>query len=265
MNSNKRLELLTFSVIGAVFLICITLTNLGFIPLWLAVVIAIASLLVSGLVACLIMWVFLGPTRYLEFIKEAKFQQNTLLAVRDLKREGKETVVDVVREITGLDSQRAEVVYKAFVSEDWSKVATNELHVLKPSNPLWAFQEKGPKATLKARLATAIIIEKSRRASVDSYHELMDPLEEKFSAAMAELAAKSELGYQKATASYFASGAHPDNKTHMRYWYRKMETVLNDQSNPEKAAALRATLEREYATITMPDWDKRQIEKLLGK
>ena len=45
----------------------------------------------------------------------------------------------------------------------------------------------------------------------------------------------------------------------------EMELVLNDPSNPEEAAALRATLEREYATITMPDWDKRQIEKQLGK
>ena len=87
LNSNKTLELLMWSVTGAVFVICLTLTDLRVIPLWLTVGITIASLAVNGLIGCFIMWCFLGPTRYLEFIQKAKAEQNVVLAARALKRE----------------------------------------------------------------------------------------------------------------------------------------------------------------------------------
>lgn len=44
-----------------------------------------------------------------------------------------------------------------------------------------------------------------------------------------------------------------------------MEAILANKANPEQAHKLRATLEREYETVTMPEWDKAQIAKLLGK
>jgi len=89
MNSNKKLELLTWSVTGAVFVICLTLTDFRVIPFWLTVGITIASLAVNGLIGCFIMRCFLGPTRYLEFIQTAKAEQNEVLAPHALRREDK--------------------------------------------------------------------------------------------------------------------------------------------------------------------------------
>jgi hypothetical protein len=89
INSNKKLELLRWSVTGAVFVICFTLTDLGVIPLWLTVGITIASSAVKGLIGCFIMWCFLGPTRYLEFIQTATAEQNEVLAAQALRREDK--------------------------------------------------------------------------------------------------------------------------------------------------------------------------------
>jgi ABC-type proline/glycine betaine transport system permease subunit len=89
MNSNKKLELLMWSVTGAVFVICLTLTDFRVIPFWLTVGITIASLAVKGLIGCFIMWCFLGPTRYLEFIQKATAEQNEVLATQALRREDK--------------------------------------------------------------------------------------------------------------------------------------------------------------------------------
>jgi hypothetical protein len=89
MCSNKKLELLTWSVTGAIFVICLTLTDFRVIPLWLTIGITIASLAVNGLIGCFIMRCFLGPTRYLEFIQTAKAEQNEVLAAQALRREDK--------------------------------------------------------------------------------------------------------------------------------------------------------------------------------
>jgi hypothetical protein len=89
LNSNKKLELMMWSVTGGVFVTFLTLADLKVIPLWGAVAITIASLAVNGLVGCFIMWCFLGPTRYLEFIRQAKTEQNEVLATQALRRENK--------------------------------------------------------------------------------------------------------------------------------------------------------------------------------
>jgi predicted permease len=89
MNSNKKLELLTWSVTGAIFVICLTLTDFRVIPLWLTVGITIASLAVNGLIGCFIIRCFLGPIRYLEFIQTPKAEQNEVLAAQALRREDK--------------------------------------------------------------------------------------------------------------------------------------------------------------------------------
>jgi hypothetical protein len=89
LNSNKTLELLMWSVTGAVFVICLTLTDFRVIPLWLTVGITIASLAANGMIGCFIMWCFLGPTRYLEFIQKAKAEQNEVLAAQALRRENR--------------------------------------------------------------------------------------------------------------------------------------------------------------------------------
>jgi hypothetical protein len=89
MNSNKKLELLTWSVTGAIFVICLTLTDFRVIPLWLTVGITIASLAVNGLIGWFIIRCFLGPIRYLEFIQTPKAEQNEVLAAQALRREDK--------------------------------------------------------------------------------------------------------------------------------------------------------------------------------
>jgi len=89
LNSNKKLELMMWSVTGGVFVTCWTLAQLKVIPLWVAIAITIASLAVNGLVGCFIMWCLLGPTRYVEFIQQAKAEQNEVLAARALRRETK--------------------------------------------------------------------------------------------------------------------------------------------------------------------------------
>src|SRR5258708_19732991 len=79
MNSNKKLELLTWSVAGALFVICLTLTDLRVIPFWLTVGIVIASCAVNGLISCFIMRCFLLPTRSLKFFQKHKSEQNHML------------------------------------------------------------------------------------------------------------------------------------------------------------------------------------------
>jgi hypothetical protein len=95
--------------------------------------------------------------------------------------------------------------------------------------------------------------------------QFMEPLEAQLNAQMKELSTKSELGYQKASAAYLAGEGDPDYKRNMKQWYRQMEAILTNRGNPEQAAKLRATLEHEYTSMMIPDWDKAQIAKLLGK
>jgi ABC-type proline/glycine betaine transport system permease subunit len=47
LNSNKKLELMMWSVTDGVFVICLTLADLQLIPLWVAIAITIASLAVK--------------------------------------------------------------------------------------------------------------------------------------------------------------------------------------------------------------------------
>jgi hypothetical protein len=82
---------------------------------------------------------------------------------------------------------------------------------------------------------------------------------------MKELSAKSDLGYHKAATAYLAGEGDPDYKRHMNRWHAQMEAILSDQSHPENAAKLRATLKQEYCSGTIPDWGKAQIAKLLEK
>ena len=78
-----------WSVTGGVLMIYLTLADLRVIPVLVAIAITIASLAVNGLIGCFIMWCLLGPTRYLEFIKQAKSEQNEVLAAKALRREAK--------------------------------------------------------------------------------------------------------------------------------------------------------------------------------
>jgi hypothetical protein len=92
LNSNKTMELLTCSVAGAVFVICLTLTDLRGIPLWVTVGITIALFAVDSLIVSLVMSVFLVPTRYREFIQKAKAEQNEVLAAQALRRENRRKI-----------------------------------------------------------------------------------------------------------------------------------------------------------------------------
>src|SRR5215472_5333884 len=94
---------------------------------------------------------------------------------------------------------------------------------------------------------------------------LIEPLEAEFVADMKELSTKTKLGYEKATEAYLAGEGDTEYKRHMKRWYGQMKAILRDKSNPQAAAELRATLEEEYTSATMSEWDKHQIAKLLGK
>ena len=44
-----------------------------------------------------------------------------------------------------------------------------------------------------------------------------------------------------------------------------MKAILGDKSDTQAAVELRATLQEEYKSVTMSEWDRHQIVKLLGK
>jgi hypothetical protein len=81
-----------------------------------------------------------------------------------------------IREVTGLDFYRANAVYKAALSGDWSKIPTNELRTPKiPTNELRTPVPldrqlallKGPQAKFKRQLIALIIMERNRRYWAD--------------------------------------------------------------------------------------------------
>jgi hypothetical protein len=103
------------------------------------------------------------------------------------------------------------------------------------------------------------------RTTRELYQEINAPREARFSAEMKDLSSKAELGYEKAAAAYLAGEGDSNYERHMTQWYARMKAILSDQRNPEPAAKLRATLEQEYKSDAMGEWDKAQIAKLLGK
>jgi hypothetical protein len=92
--------------------------------------------------------------------------------------------IAIIREITGLDEQRAEVVYKAFVKQDWSKIATEELRTPgAPKDPISraeAFLAKGETATFRRSFLASIIIERSRRKARQEMNEFLSSFDEEF-------------------------------------------------------------------------------------
>src|SRR5262249_16259540 len=99
------------------------------------------------------------------------------------------------------------------------------------------------------RQKTQEIIRESEREATHEIKDLIAALEAKLVADMKELAAKTDLGYQKATAAYLAGEGDANYKRHMKHWYRQMNEILRDKSDPQAAAKLRATLEEEYANV----------------
>jgi hypothetical protein len=53
-------------------------------------------------------------------------------------------------------------------------------------------------------------------------------------------------------------GSDADYQRHMKKWCRYLKSVLDDGQNPEVAAKLRVTLEKEYANA-IADFDRQQI------
>ena len=109
------------------------------------------------------------------------------------------------------------------------------------------------------------IIREAEQEAAQEIKDLIEPLEAQLVADMKELAAETDFGYEKATAAYLADQGDANYKRHMKHWYRQMNEILRDKSNLEAAAKLRAKLEEEYTSVTMPEWDRRQIAKVLGK
>jgi hypothetical protein len=84
-------------------------------------------------------------------------------------------IIDTVRDITGLEFDRAELIYKACLDGDWSQIGTDELRTPEaPKDPdlrLKAFLEKGEKPTLRRQVSAAIIIERSKRETFSEAEE----------------------------------------------------------------------------------------------
>jgi hypothetical protein len=98
----------------------------------------------------------------------------------------------------------------------------------------------------------------------------MDPLELRqlwpdYTAYTKRLSAKTDLGFLKAKTAFLAAEGGKSYKEHMTQSIRRMEAILSDQNDPKAAAKLRSTLEEEFTTGVMPDWDTQQLAKLLGK
>jgi hypothetical protein len=125
--------------------------------------------------------------------------------------------------------------------------------------------KRGRLSREEIRQKTQEIIRESEREAAQEIKDLVSPLEAELVADMKELAAKTDLGYQKATVAYLAGQGDANYKRHMKHWYRQMNEILRDKSDPQAADKLRATLEEEYTSVTMSDWDKHQIAKLLRK
>jgi hypothetical protein len=112
---------------------------------------------------------------------------------------------------------------------------------------------------------TEEIIRDAKQKVPQEARTFIEPLETQFAADMRDLSAKTELGYDKAAAAYLAGEGDSNYKRHIMQWYREMKRVLNDKNDPQAAAKLRAALEQQYAREMIPEWDRRQIAKLLGK
>jgi hypothetical protein len=101
---------------------------------------------------------------------------------------------------------------------------------------------------------------------LDTLHPLeLRQLQPDYVAYMKRLSAKTDLGFLKAKRAFLAAEGDINYKDHMTQWIRRMEAILSDQNDPQAAAKLRTTLEQEFATGVMPDWDAQQLAKLLGK
>jgi hypothetical protein len=89
--------------------------------------------------------------------------------------------INTVREITGLDFERAHDVYVATLTGDWSKIPTEELRT-KPAPEdinlrVKAMLKKGRRAKLERQVKVAIIIERAKRETTDSTSAMMDQVE----------------------------------------------------------------------------------------
>jgi tRNA A37 threonylcarbamoyltransferase TsaD len=83
-------------------------------------------------------------------------------------------VIDVIQEVTGLDYFRANKIYKATLTGNWSEISDHELRVPTPQDPKKAFKY----SKLKTQIITLIILERSRREtlkkSTQFYNGIMD-------------------------------------------------------------------------------------------
>jgi hypothetical protein len=121
--------------------------------------------------------------------------------------------IRAVRKLTGVNFNRANKLYKAATSGNWSEISNDELGQF-AQKPNW-------KSKLEVQFATLIIAERVTRETSKEFSEIMDPLEAKFSAEMKELSTKTDLGYEKASAAYFANESDPDYERHMKQWYAR--------------------------------------------
>jgi hypothetical protein len=76
--------------------------------------------------------------------------------------------IAAIQHLTGLDYYRANKVYKAGLTGDWSEIKTSELVAhFDPS-------QKGPQRKLKAQLAALIINERTRREVLNEYGQFLE-------------------------------------------------------------------------------------------
>ena len=86
MNSNTKLHVLAWIITVVMCAISWSLAAFGVIPIWGAIIIAIIAVALSPTIAWLAVAAFLR-SRYLEFIRKAKNEQDELLARMEKRRQ----------------------------------------------------------------------------------------------------------------------------------------------------------------------------------
>jgi hypothetical protein len=73
--------------------------------------------------------------------------------------------ITAIQQMTGLDYYRANKMYKAGITGDWSEIKTSELQVYVYS------AAKGPQRRLKAELSVLIMMERTRRDAMEWWEQ----------------------------------------------------------------------------------------------
>jgi hypothetical protein len=136
-------QLLSGTVWLVIFATVSVLLAQGIISLWVFVLLSVILFPLSPIIAMLLMMLFLGMDKVAIFTQRARRDEiHEGIGARARMDKAK---IGTVREVTGLELDRAETLYAAFVTGDWSQVSTDELQTrpVPPRNALVRKRSQG--------------------------------------------------------------------------------------------------------------------------